>query len=146
MKTVICLLLTCACASACARDAVSPQRAVVTPAIALHDGAIASALADEANVITFEDFTLGAIHGQHDWLSLGGVGAPAPGSACGVYDHEIADYATVVPDPNRVSSFGQRSLRISNAVTSGCYADQTFSSAPRTLPGRRERGRRAVTG
>jgi len=75
------------------------------------------------------------IDGQHDWQSVGGVGAPAPGSACGVYDHEVADYATVVPGHFRARSFGHRSLRISNAVTSGCYSDQTFSSRTANVAG-----------
>jgi hypothetical protein len=40
-----------------------------------------------------------------------------------VYDHAIVDNTYGIP------SFGTKSLRISNAVTSGCFSDQTFSAA-----------------
>ena len=133
MKAISCVLL--AFAAACAHDAVSPERAVVASAQSLNDRHDTGEGSAAGSVITFEDFVLGAVDGQHDWQSAGGVGAPAAGSACGVYDHEIADYATVVPGPFRARSYGHRSLRISNAVTSGCYSDQTFSSRTANIAG-----------
>src|ERR1019366_5572914 len=79
---------------------------------------------------TFEDFNVGAIDGQHDWKSLGGLGAPPPvdplDTHCRVYDHEIAD--NTASSAYLYPAFGSKSLRISNAVTYGCYAAQTFSS------------------
>lgn len=133
MKAISCVLL--AFAAACAHDAVSPERAVVASAQSLNDRHDTGEGSVVGSVVTFEDFALGAIDGQHDWQSAGGVGAPAAGSACGIYDHEIADYATVVPGRFRARSFGRKSLRISNAVTSECYSDQTFSSRTANIAG-----------
>ncbi len=135
MKTIACVFVACAFATACGRDAASPERVDLVSARALSDHDHGGGGSWVGGAVTFEGFALGAVHGQYDWLGLGGAGAPAPGSACGVYDHEIADYATVVRYPYRVSSFGQRSLRISNAVTSGCYSDQTFSSRTTNVAG-----------
>lgn len=77
----------------------------------------------------FETFTAGGIDGQQDWRSLGGAGAPPPGNPAdthsAVYDHVIQDNAALAGAP---VAFATRSLRVSNAVTSGCYADQTFSA------------------
>ncbi|MBI2407183.1 MAG: hypothetical protein HYV19_02620 [Gemmatimonadetes bacterium] len=85
----------------------------------------------QRQVVDFEAFALGAIDGQFDWQSFGGEGA-APGRSCAVYDHVIAE-------PNgsshREAAFGRRSLRISNAVTSGCYGDQTMSSRSADVAG-----------
>jgi hypothetical protein len=67
----------------------------------------------------FEALTLGPVHGQDGWTSTG-----AAGSGCAVYDHEVASNASFTNDP---PSFGAKSLRISNAVTSGCFSDHTFS-------------------
>ncbi len=67
--------------------------------------------------IDFESYTLGTINGQDGWTSLG-----AAGSGCAVYDHEVDGSGGVV-------GFGNQSLRISNAVTSGCFGDQTFSKS-----------------
>jgi len=64
----------------------------------------------DSNTIDFESYTLGVIHGQDGWSSLG-----AAGSGCAVYDHAVA------------TSGGGQALRVSNAVTSGCFSDQTFS-------------------
>jgi hypothetical protein len=68
------------------------------------------ARADSVGPITFEPPTYvpGDINGQDGWTSLG------------PYDH-------VVATQNLYSSFGTQSLRISNAITSGSFADQTFS-------------------
>ena len=56
------------------------------------------------------------LHGQDDWSSLG-----ANGSGCAVYDHQI------VVNTYNYPTFELQSLRLSNAVTSGCFGDQTFS-------------------
>lgn len=58
---------------------------------------------------TFDTFNLGSVNGQHGW------------SATGPYDQEI------VPNTYGYSSFGCKSLRISDAVTSGSFGDQVFS-------------------
>ncbi len=68
--------------------------------------------------VNFENppYTLGTINGQDDWISLG-----AAGSGCGfLYDHAVAS------NTYGYTTFGAQSLRISNAVTSGCF-DGTFS-------------------
>jgi hypothetical protein len=72
----------------------------------------------------FDDFNLGTINGQQDWLSLG-----AAGGGCAVYDH------AVVANTSAFRFFGAKSLRISNAVTSGCFGDQTFSARTRNPAG-----------
>ncbi len=64
----------------------------------------------------FESYTPGTVNGQDGWVATGSAG-----SGCGVYDHAI------VNNSGAPASFGTRSLRISNAVTSGCFSDQTFS-------------------
>src|SRR3989344_1509762 len=76
-----------------------------------------SALADSNTAVDFEDppYTLGTIDGQDGWSSLG-----AAGRGCAVYDHAVTS-SFGVPD------FGLQSLRISNAVTSGCFGDMTFA-------------------
>ena len=65
----------------------------------------------------FEAFSLGSPNGQFGWSSLGSAG-----SGCAQYDHKIS----VNGGP---SAFGGQSLRISNAVTSGCFGDHTFSAS-----------------
>jgi hypothetical protein len=65
-------------------------------------------------------FTAGTPNGQFGWMSLGSAG-----NGCAAYDHQIIDVTTMAPP---VSGFGNRALRISNAVTSGCFNDQTFSA------------------
>ena len=76
----------------------------------------AIALADTVSV-DFENppYITGTIHLQDGWSSFG-----AAGGGCAVYDHEV-DSALIISD------FGLQSLRMSNAVTSGCFGDQTFS-------------------
>lgn len=77
-----------------------------------------SALADTLGV-DFESPTYapGTINGQDGWSSLG-----AAGSGCAVYDHAVAAQS-------RYAAFGGQSLRMSNAVVSGCFGDQTFSKS-----------------
>lgn len=67
--------------------------------------------------VDFESYNMGTINGQDSWSSLG-----AAGSGCAVYDHKVDGSSGVV-------GFGNKSLRISNAVTSGCFGDQTFSKS-----------------
>ncbi|HET6597660.1 MAG TPA: hypothetical protein VFG81_18695 [Anaerolineales bacterium] len=72
-----------------------------------------------ANVsINFESYALGTVHGQDGWSSAGAAGA-----GCAMYDHAI------VNNTYGYASFGTKSLRISNAVTSGCFGDHTFSKS-----------------
>ncbi len=119
--------------AACGRDTVSPERAVLVPAQPSRDREEAGPLSGSST--TFEAFALGAIDGQYDWQSKGGLVLPVAGVPCAAYDHAIANYPAVVPVPFRDRSFGQQSLRISNAVTSGCYSDQTFSSRTANVAG-----------
>jgi hypothetical protein len=65
------------------------------------------AVADTAT-IDFEAYELGSIDGQNGW------------SSTGQYDREVVL-------SGGVAGFGAKSLRISNAVTSGSFGDQTFS-------------------
>ena len=59
----------------------------------------------DSNTINFDTYTLGTINGQDGW------------SSTGPYDREV------------VTSGGGKALRISNAVTSGSFGDQTFSKS-----------------
>lgn len=74
--------------------------------------------ADTLN-INFEPptYTTGNIHGQDSWSAFGSAG-----SGCAPYDVAVSE-AFGVP------SFGSQSMRISNAVTSGCFGDQTFTKS-----------------
>lgn len=72
--------------------------------------------ADSLN-IDFETYKPGVINGQDGWSSFGAAGA-----GCAVYDHAVS---SSVATPG----FGFQSLRISNAVVSGCFSDQTFSKS-----------------
>jgi hypothetical protein len=113
---------------ACARDTVAPEHVAGVPVRAARSYGDGGGAPLDGGVVTFEGFALGAIHGQQDWQATGGVGSgAAPGSYCAVYDHAIADYVAMVPPDFRDAAFGARSLRMSNAVTTGCYSDQTFS-------------------
>ena len=123
--------------AACARDATAPLRAPAPVMSMLSDRRDADAAAVAGITTTFEAFTLGAIDGQHDWKSLGGLGVPAvnpAGTHCAVYDHEITDN-TAATSIYRFPEFERKSLRISNAVTSGCYSDQTFSRRTSNVAG-----------
>lgn len=78
--------------------------------------ALASA---STTAVNFESpaYTLGTINLQDGWSSFG-----AAGSGCAVYDHAVSSSLST-------PGFGTQSLRISNAVTSGCFSDQTFSKS-----------------
>jgi hypothetical protein len=83
--------------------------AVATAFFAFSAGA---AFADSIGPITFESSTyaLGNINGQNGWSMTGG-------------------YDVAVDSSLSTPGFGSQSLRISNAVTSGSFGDQTFSPA-----------------
>jgi hypothetical protein len=69
------------------------------------------AKADVVGPIDFESFSDGSPNGQFGWMNTGLA-----------FDHEIVSHETE-PFPG----FGLKSLRMSNAVTSGSFGDQTFS-------------------
>ena len=71
----------------------------------------------DANATDFESFTLGAVNGQSGWQSGG-----TPPS------HTVFDEA-VVANTYGYPSFGTKSLRLSNAITSTGFGDQTFSAS-----------------
>lgn len=75
--------------------------------------------ADSPGIISFESpYTIGSINGQDGWSSFGAAGL----GGCALYDHLVATQSLY-------SSFGAQSLRMSNAVTSSCFGDQTFSKS-----------------
>lgn len=86
--------------------------------IALFASLPATALADSLS-IDFEDppYTLGVIDLKDGWSSFG-----AAGSGCALYDHKVDSSLGTL-------GFGLQSLRVSNAITSGCFSDQTFSKS-----------------
>ena len=134
--------------ASCARDATAPLHAPVPNISMLSDRRNADATTVNGNLTTFEDFSLAAIDGQHDWKSLGGLGAPPvspAGTHCAVYDHEITDN-TAAANLYRIHEFERKSLRISNAVTSGCYSDQTFSSRTSNAAGQADAHSRSPNG
>lgn len=77
---------------------------------------VAPASADTVSV-NFENppYNLGSIHNQDGWQSSGSAG-----QGCAPYDHKVSAQ-TAYP------AFAAQSLRISNAVTSGCFSDNTFA-------------------
>lgn len=98
-------------ALACNEQSMTDQSSGTGPA-----GQPPSFLVEGASVVVgFEPLEAGAwyvpgtIHGQDDWSSFG------------PYDHEVT------ANSYGYTSFGLQSLRISNAVASGSFGDQTFS-------------------
>jgi hypothetical protein len=89
----------------------------LTLAAGLLVAAFSSPVAADATTTDFEAFSLGSPDGQDGWSADGSAG-----SGCATYDHAIAD-----PNSFGVTTMGDRALRMSNAVTSGCFGDQTFS-------------------
>ena len=61
-------------------------------------------------------YATGSPNGQDGWVAQGSAG-----SGCALYDHAI------VPNTYGYTAFGSQTLRMSSAVTSGCFGDQTFS-------------------
>jgi hypothetical protein len=89
---------------------------IAVAALALSATLVASAGADSIGPTTFESptFTTGTINGQNGWTKTG------------LYDVAVA---TVSSFPDAAGyGFGAQALRLSNAVTSGSFGDQTFSS------------------
>ena len=77
---------------------------------------VAAVSAETGPLIDFNGYAVGTIDAQDGWNSTG-----AAGSGCALYDHAVVGNVGAPP------SFGTKSLRISNAVTSGCFGDHTFS-------------------
>ena len=125
------LVISLTCVASCGQEAHGPLAPLAPVAASLDRSEAAGGLDNRPVSTNFETFAAGAIDGQFDWKSLGGVGAVPPANPldthCAVYDHVIADNAATGA-LYRYAGFGRRSLRISNATTSGCYSDQTFSS------------------
>lgn len=90
--------------------------AAAVPTAAIASVALATGVLADSATIDFETYNLGTVHGQDGWSASGSAG-----SGCAVYDHEV------VANTYGYASFGTQSLRASNAVTSGCFGDQTFS-------------------
>lgn len=71
----------------------------------------------DSKTVNFENppYHIGTINGQDGWTSTGSAG-----SGCALYDHAVATQSSY-------PVFGAQSFRISDAVTSGCFSDQTFA-------------------
>src|SRR6476620_2743267 len=100
-----------------------PRHLVGVISLAMIAGMFALVVAPAASADTtstgFESgFVNGTPNAQQGWSSQGSAG-----SGCATYYHAIVDNTYGIP------SFGNKSLRISNAGTSGCFSDQTFSSS-----------------
>lgn len=80
----------------------------VALAVFLLAGSVPNALAD-SNAVNFESYALGNINGQDGWMKTGG------------YDVQV------VTNTYGFTSFGTKVLRMSDAVTSGSFGDQTFA-------------------
>ncbi len=91
---------------------------VSSGAVALMLGATMTPAFADTYTQNFDLLGLGTINAQDGWSSLG-----AAGSGCAVYDHMVAT------NTYGYAAFGSQSLRISNAVTSGCFGDHTFSKS-----------------
>jgi len=72
----------------------------------------------QSSFVNFEKptYNTGTINNQDGWKS---AGASGPGNGCAFYDHAVAS--------STANGFKMQSLRVSNAVTSGCFSDQTFA-------------------
>jgi hypothetical protein len=118
-------LLFALLATACADEGVTD----VTGAKDLKSSAPSFLVANASVVIHFEPgeagvwYLPGKIEAQDDWSSLG------------PYDHLVVLNAGA---PYSYPSFGLQSLRISNAITSGSFGDQTFSKRTTNYAGETE--------
>lgn len=74
--------------------------------------------ADSATINFESGYIDGSPDGQNGWNADGSAG-----SGCALYDHAI------VTNSGAPASFGTKSLRVSNAVTSGCFGDQTYTTS-----------------
>ncbi len=72
----------------------------------------------DSNIQNFESptYATGNINGQDGWTAAGSAG-----SGCAVYDEGV------VSNTYGYSTFGSQTLRLSDAVTSGCFGDQAFA-------------------
>ena len=86
---------------------------------------VSAAVADSVGPITFEPptYAAGNINGQNGWMKTG------------AYDAAVAAVSSFPAASGY--GFGTQALRMSNAVTSGSFGDQTFA------PPLDERGRRS---
>ena len=84
--------------------------------VGLAAGTAAPAGADTIGPINFESptYSPGSVNGQDGWTSTG------------AYDQAIVNNSGF---PSAPASFGTQSLRISDAVTSGAFGDQTYSKS-----------------
>ena len=110
-----CIALVALMASACADQNMTNE----SSATDLGNPTPLFSVAGSPMIIDFEPtgsepYVVGKIHGQHDWLSSG------------PYDHFVVDN-TLAAAFYSYPTFGDQSLRISNAITSGSFGDQTFS-------------------
>ena len=98
----------------------TPFRVAIVGMLLLTTALVAGVAQADSSTITFEapTYHVGSVNGQDGWSSTGSAGA-----GCAVYDH------AVVTNSGAPASFGAQSLRMSNAVTSGCFGDQTFSKS-----------------
>ena len=92
------------------------KRTSLAAAVAVFIG-LGVILADSLN-IDFELYSLGTPH-----LQDGSSASGSAGLGCAVYDHAIVANTYGIP------SFGTKSLRMSNAVTSGCFGDHMFTKS-----------------
>jgi hypothetical protein len=131
MRTRTFLMVSLTCVASCGREALGPVKSLAPVVASLDRPEDEGGFRDRPDGTNFETFPVGAIDGQFDWKSLGGASAAPPANPldthCVVYDHVIADNSAIGV-LYRYAGFGRHSLRISNAVTSSCYSDQTFSS------------------
>jgi hypothetical protein len=117
------ILIIALSAAGCAERSITdaPQakdaRAIV-PSFAVLPGAQVAISFEPLSVPPW--YVAGSIHGQDDWSSLG-----ANGSGCALYDHQVV--VNAAQTSYSYASFELQSLRLSNAVASGCFGDQTFS-------------------
>jgi hypothetical protein len=117
------ILIFALAGSACAERSITDA-----PQAKLKSAALSSDVLPGAEVIVNFNlleyppwYYVGPIHLQDDWTSSG-----AAGSGCGVLlDHEVV--SNEAQTSYQYTSFGNQSLRLSNAYTTGCFGDQTFS-------------------
>ena len=117
------ILIVALAGAACAERSITDA-----PQSKLKSAALSSDVLPGAEVIVNFDaleyppwYYVGPIDLQDDWTSSG-----AAGGGCGVLlDHEVV--SNVAQTSYSYGTFGDQSLRLSNAFTTGCFGDQTFS-------------------
>jgi hypothetical protein len=117
------ILIVALTGAACTERSITDAPQAVATSTILSSAALPGAQV----VVNFEPLEVppwylpGPINAQDDWTSLG-----AAGSGCALYDHKVVENA-LFSSSYSYPTFGEQSLRLSNAVTSGCFGDQTFS-------------------